>query len=97
MKYKIGFVSNSSSSSFVVKKEGLTSCQHFVIKHHSKVAEAFKELNCLISPEICKYCKDSWDINETDTHYILQTWMDNFDLSEFLKVFGIEIKEHYHS
>lgn len=84
MKTKQGFVSNSSSSSFIIPKEGLTPFQRFVIENHSYVAEAIRPLvenqdgEYFTYPGLCDYCKQGWEIQSNETDYLCSTFMDNF-------------------
>jgi len=75
VKIRSGFVSNSSSSSFIVIKKDLKEEQIESIRNHKKVAVkmGYKE------------AKDGfWDIDENDDRFILSTTMDNFDMETFL-------------
>lgn len=72
MKIRQGFVSNSSSSSFVIAKSAITAEQRDNIYNHYEVAD-----------------DDMWDVSEND-HFILgYTFMDNFNMLEFLIGIGI--------
>jgi len=75
MKIRHGFVSNSSSSSFVIKKELLTKLQLYAIRNHMKVAEEMIE-GFFVRDQ------DAWTITETDKIIRGYTSMDNFDMYE---------------
>ena len=80
MKTRNGFVSNSSDSSFIVKKKYLTEDQIEKIRNHS--VEGVK-LGM-------KYAKsDPWEIHEGKKVICGETWMDNFDMYEFLDRIGV--------
>jgi hypothetical protein len=80
MKSRFGFVSNSSSSSFIISKHFLNEWQINAIKNHTTNLY-FKRSGC------DKY--DAWNINE-DEHFVCgSTSMDNFDMREFLCMIGI--------
>ena len=76
MKIRMGFVSNSSSSSFVINKKDLTSLQIEQIKHHSELG---------MRMDIPYATSDAWSINESDETIIGSTWMNNFSMTEFLR------------
>jgi hypothetical protein len=80
MKIRNGFVSNSSSSSFVIAKSALSYLEIYAIKNHSTLAEDMNIGN------IDEY----WSITE-DEHTI-EGWtsMDNFDMDEYLTKIGID-------
>ena len=89
MKIRLGFVSNSSSSSFVVKKKDLTDLQIYQIQNHIKVA---KELNPTLLTDYedeFPYCGDAWAIDETDEAINCWTSMDNFSMHQFLELIGV--------
>jgi hypothetical protein len=76
MKKRYGFVSNSSSSSFIIRKKFLTEEQINLIKNHSTCGEP--------------YAKEyPWDIIEEDDHLEAFTSMDNFDLWAYLYKIGV--------
>jgi hypothetical protein len=82
MKIRQGFVSNSSSSSFIVKKCTLTPAQEVIMRNHRLISEEVGDAY--------NYPEDGfWEISEHDDHYVCHTIMDNFDLREFLIDLGI--------
>lgn len=87
MKIRDGFVSNSSSSSFLIKKKKLTESQKLMIYNHISCAE---DLGMYVGEG------NNWDVEEREidgeVYISLFTWMDNFDMYEFLKKIGIKEK-----
>lgn len=79
MKIRKGFVSNSSSSSFVVEKKNLTSEQIDKIRNHVQEAEKLG----------LQYFNDGWEITETNDRIEGFTWMDNLDMYSFLNKIGV--------
>lgn len=77
MKIRNGFVSNSSSSSFVIDKTKLNALQILAIRDHINIG---RQLGM-------KYARDedAWDVTEKDFTINLYTFMDNFSMSEFLE------------
>lgn len=81
MKIREDFVTNSSSSSFIIAKKHLTDMQIEAIKHHSELAERMNWDRCgWYGP---------WSISETDTYIEGTTDMDNFDMCNFLDYIGV--------
>ena len=80
MKKRIGFVSNSSSSSFMLKKEYASEHQLELIRNHSTKGADFG----------VEYSDDCWTITENEYCIEGKTWMDNFDMDEFLTRIGIK-------
>jgi len=84
MKVRLGFVSNSSSSSFIVQKKALSEVQMNALKDHINYAnENFPQIGW--AEKI-----NTWSIGETDEQITLSTGMDNFDMKEFLIAIGIK-------
>ena len=87
MKIRNGFVSNSSSSSFIIKKTKLSETQIKQIKNHIK---AYKEFDMDHGYTIDK-C-DEWSISETTDLLIGSTSMDNFNMNKFFRFIGVDEK-----
>ena len=83
MKLRKGFVSNSSSSSFVLSKELMSENQMDKIRNHIKVAQEMFEQNHAYD---FGYVEDTeaWEIDELPETMRISTWMNNFDMYEFI-------------
>lgn len=81
MKIRIGFVSNSSSSCFIIDKRHISAHQKDLIYNHIEESRK-REREGTYSQHA--HCVDEWDISETETHIRCFTWMDNFDLRHYL-------------
>ena len=79
MKLRMGFVTNSSSSSFTISKSDLTDDQIEKIKNYFEVA---KEVGM-------NEFDDLWDIDEINFGIRGFTCMDNGDMNKFLRLIGI--------
>ena len=77
MKQRNGFVSNSSSSSFIIKPDGLSKLQIYAIKNHIEIANKALEWDV--------HEGEAWKISERNGDILLLTNMDNFDMRYFLQ------------
>jgi len=99
MKIRNGFVSNSSSSSFVISKKDLTPKQINQILNYK--TEVFKLLgNDFIKKEEYDSIKvgkfgwldDRWTLTETQDEIFGETYLDNFDFHLYLGEIGVQHK-----
>lgn len=81
MKIRQGFVSNSSSSSFVIPMSALTPEQ--LDKIHNHIKEGKK-----LGMDCCED-RNAWEIKESTIS--LSTFMDNFDMYHFLREIGVDM------
>jgi hypothetical protein len=88
MKTRLGFVSNSSSASFIVKKAGLSPSQKYIVENY---VEAATKSNDDYKDEV-----EGWSMLEEDDHYEFWTSMDNFSLNEFFDIMGIKVENLEH-
>lgn len=79
MKVRLDFVTNSSSSSFLICKRNLTKEQLAAVRNHSKLGE-YLDLD---------YAEERWRIEENDNYITGCTGMDNYDISELFGIVGI--------
>jgi len=90
MKKRMGFVSNSSSSSFVIKRADVSDAQIKMIRDYEKCGrlkkckeEAERCEGCV--PEMFEYNDYGWTIEVTDDEVRGRTLMDNFDMNAYLR------------
>ena len=74
MKIRYDFVTNSSSSSFLIAKKYLDADQIQAIRNHSELGEKLG-IDC---------SEEYWFIRESDGYITGETGMDNFDMEKFL-------------
>lgn len=71
MKTRLGFVSNSSSSSFVINLDNISAKQLRKIIHNPTTDPKHEDYG-------------SWNIEVTDTEVKGSTYMDNYDFGKYL-------------
>ncbi len=98
MKMRNGFVSNSSSSSFVIYKDNLSDVQECIVRHYRDFIRLCKKVG-LDNDSLFEYvdCIDDWEMQEDEKEFAFHTCMDNFYLDEFFEEFGIQLNERWHS
>lgn len=90
MKTRLGFVSNSSSSSFCIKLNDLTADQISHIREHIAFAKLkIKEKDPAFQDLILYGPYDEWEIFEHKERLCGGTTMDNFDMEFFLNAIGV--------
>lgn len=93
MKIRNGFVSNSSSSSFVVLKDALSNNQIDMILNYQYYVEEILKNNDLDEDEKEKfdYCmSDKWQIIEYEDFIFGETSMDNFSMQDYLDYINVD-------
>jgi hypothetical protein len=75
MKIRNGFVSNSSSSSFVVSLKDITAAQYVAIMENDYKDQPWPE---------------PWDIVVTSTDIEGSTFMDNYSMFDFFEKIGVD-------
>ena len=73
------FVTNSSSSSFIIAKKYLDEDQIEAIRSHRELGEKLD----------IPYSDEAWSIKENDDFITGSTFMDNFSMSDLFDIIGI--------
>ena len=84
MKIRSGYVSNSSSSSFIILKSNLNDRQKEIMFDHIEISKEIDEKLKGKGKETIYEYYEQWSIEDDDLCYWLHTSMDNFDMQTFL-------------
>lgn len=89
MKIRQGFVSNSSSSSFVISKSALTPVQLKMIVEYQKIVKCLKSLGLDTDILDLDHADGGWNIILEENHISGDTSMDNFNMQGFMHQIGV--------
>jgi len=91
IKYREGFVSNSSSSSFILQTKNLKPIQKQSVLHYDLMIMLFTSMDPLfcIGYDLSHYDDPLWTIYDDGEKIIGHTSMDNFTFEEWFEYLGI--------
>jgi len=87
MKIRNGFVSNSSSSSFIISTFNLSPKQIQDIYNHNEI---WQKLDQDVKEKYDMWFDDTWEITKKDGFLRGSTSMDNFNMHGFLEMIGVD-------
>ena len=87
MKLRNGFVSNSSSSSYIINRNKINEKQLDQIINHIEVSKELNEKNHLFD---FNDFDCAWNVDVKDETILVSTIMDNFDMHDFLIAIGVK-------
>lgn len=90
MKIRTAFVSNSSSSSFIISKNILSPKQIQSIYNHIEES-GYHDWDEDMGMDYIY--SDRWLLREENGFIIGTTWLDNFDMSDWFEKIGVPLKE----
>ena len=100
MKIRKGFVSNSSSSSFMIKKSEVSLKQLELVRNFKEEFKRMRDnrglgdyLQSGFDEEVTENCLDLWELKEDDEKIICSTFMDNFLFDVYLTIKCIPYKD----
>jgi len=95
MKIRMGHVTNSSSSSFVVDIKHITPKQKKYIYRHQTEAHKWMDRFDLPCMWGTNYLENEvlWRIIERNGQIQGMTWMDNFDMKAFMELIGVDVSK----
>ena len=87
MKIKNDFVTNSSSASYIIKKDDITALQEFMIDHHVEISRMMG------SYDVDDKYGSGWKISKEFDQIELSTSMDNFNMLRYLQTIGVDVSK----